>query len=56
MRIESEVIEVCVLSFKKPMPDVLIGRDKSRTGSTRTASLGQINSDRLGSNKKIRVK
>ena len=33
-----------------------IGRYKSRTGSTRTACLGRINSDQLGSNKKIKIK
>ena len=32
-----------------------IGRYKSRTGSTRTASPGQIDSDQLGSNKKIKI-
>ena len=34
----------------------ILGRYKSRTGSTRTASPGRINSDRLGSNKKIKIK
>ena len=32
------------------------GTNKSRTGSTRTACPGWINSDRLGSNKKIKIK
>ena len=37
-----------MLRFSKPIIRFRIGRYKSRTGSTRTASPGRINSDRLG--------
>ena len=42
--------------FVFEMKSKSIGRYKSRTGSTQTACPGRINSDRLGSNKKIKIK
>ena len=37
-----------IRTWYRPRDWLLTGRYKSRTGSTRTASPGQINSDRLG--------